>query len=228
MLTRIAHAALAAWGHQDTSWTLPPHVRALYQQVDRPPVHGWGDRRPTPDDTATVVITWARQGLPAATLAGAVAHAPTPFQQRALHVVNHAIDDAMGASTSGPFLPLAMSGGDSVIVQIRFGMEPRPGDGVARFAVVYRPIEEGTPRLRPEYPEVARQSDVEAVVRVAYVVDRDGRVDSSTVRVIEAPYREFVDAVKSALSRARWSPLQLDCVAYSAVVLQEFNFNLRP
>lgn len=174
-----------------------------------------------PDDTATVTLLLGTLSLVRAELTGAVV--PSDFQRRAWQAA-HRLREAL-ALTEAP-LDSLLPGGEITSVVLRFGREPDAADGVARFAVQEREASVNRLTLRLEYPEAARQLAVEASVRLAFIIQANGRVDTSQVRIIAAPYREFVDAAKAALRRGKFSAAKRDCQSIPTVAIQEFRFRL--
>jgi TonB family protein len=67
--------------------------------------------------------------------------------------------------------------------------------------------------IRPRYPDALRQSGIDGRVEIEFVVDDRGRVDMSTVRVIESTHELFTHAVRRALSGMRFSPAKVNGVA---------------
>lgn len=64
-----------------------------------------------------------------------------------------------------------------------------------------------TSRVNPTYPSRAQRRGMEGFVEVAFMIRRDGSVDSSTIRVTNAqPRRVFDDAAQSAISQWQFEP----------------------
>jgi TonB family C-terminal domain len=59
--------------------------------------------------------------------------------------------------------------------------------------------------LEPSYPASLREAGVQGRVVVQFVVDTLGRAELADLQVIETPHPLFVDAVRSALARYRFS-----------------------
>ena len=76
------------------------------------------------------------------------------------------------------------------------------------------------------YPEGLRSSGVEGKVEAEFVVDENGRVISSTFKVLDATNDQFAAAVRNALSRMRFRPAQIGKTSVSQVVQQAFVFKL--
>ncbi|HPF61437.1 MAG TPA: energy transducer TonB [Gemmatimonadales bacterium] len=58
----------------------------------------------------------------------------------------------------------------------------------------------------PVYPAALRRAGTGGVVRVQYVVDCAGRVDSASVRVVASPDERFSDAAVFAIRHTRFRP----------------------
>ena len=58
---------------------------------------------------------------------------------------------------------------------------------------------------RPRYPDELQRAGIEGNVVVQFVVDTLGRAELGELQVIETPHPLFVDAVRSALARYRFS-----------------------
>lgn len=76
------------------------------------------------------------------------------------------------------------------------------------------------------YPEGARSSGVEGEVQAQFVVNENGRVETSTFKVLSSSSPQFTDAVRNALGRMRFRPAQIGKTNVSQVVQQAFVFKL--
>ena len=79
---------------------------------------------------------------------------------------------------------------------------------------------------RVEYPESMRSSGAEGQVLAEFVVNENGRVETSTFKVLESTNAAFTAAVKGALSRMRFRAAQIGSTNVSQVVQQAFVFKL--
>jgi len=77
-----------------------------------------------------------------------------------------------------------------------------------------------------QYPEALRTSGVEGQVLAQFVVNEDGRVETSTLKVLDSDNPAFAAAVKAALPRMRFRPAQIGKTNVSQVVQQAFVFKL--
>ncbi|MBA3889008.1 MAG: TonB family protein [Gemmatimonadaceae bacterium] len=80
----------------------------------------------------------------------------------------------------------------------------------------------------PFYPGDLLQRSVEGSVRVRYVVDATGRVDTSAVRVLRSTHPQFTSAVLEALTRMRFQPATIASTPVRQVVEQDFDFRIVP
>jgi TonB family protein len=76
------------------------------------------------------------------------------------------------------------------------------------------------------YPPMLRTAQVEGRVLAQFVVRADGRVDPSTFEVLRAEHAAFAEAVRQALSSARYQPAEVGGRAVDQVVQQPFVFAL--
>ena len=66
-----------------------------------------------------------------------------------------------------------------------------------------------TNRVNPSYPPRAQRRGMEGIVEVEFVIQRNGSVDGSSIRVINAqPRRVFEDAAREAIARWQFEPSQ--------------------
>lgn len=77
-----------------------------------------------------------------------------------------------------------------------------------------------------DYPESMRSSGAEGQVMAQFVVDENGRVETSSFKVLESTNSAFTSAVRSALSKMRFRPAQIGKTNVSQVVQQAFVFKL--
>lgn len=80
----------------------------------------------------------------------------------------------------------------------------------------------------PLYPADLLQQAMEGLVRVRYIVDMTGRVDTSTVHVLRSNHPMFTAAVVDALARMRFRPATIARKPVSQVVEQDFGFRIEP
>ncbi len=76
------------------------------------------------------------------------------------------------------------------------------------------------------YPEGARSSGIEGEVQAQFVVNENGRVETSSFKVLSSTNPQFTTAVRNALGRMRFRPAQIGKTNVSQVVQQAFVFKL--
>jgi protein TonB len=76
------------------------------------------------------------------------------------------------------------------------------------------------------YPEAMRSSGAEGQVLAEFVVNEQGRVETSSFKVLESTNSVFTSAVKAALPRMRFRPAQIGSTKVAQVVQQAFVFKL--
>jgi protein TonB len=109
----------------------------------------------------------------------------------------------------GPARPLddVVIGGPGVSGTSPIGSGSLIGNG---GSVVDEMLVDRAPRLlgravEPSYPPSLREAGVQGRVVVQFVVDTLGRAELTDLQVIESPHPLFVDAVRAALARYRFS-----------------------
>ena len=177
---------------------------------------------PSETDTASMLIVY-RAGTPSPffRLAGAESG---DFARRVLRAANAARDRAQRGKPQSDTLPLQLqlADGDSMVVLLRFGSEPGPGDGVAHFAAQERDVWPLGSNQAPRYPTNLKSMDGEVVV--AFIVGADSAADMNSVSVLRASNAYFAQSVLEALPHHRFVPLQLDCRVVPIQVQQPFVF----
>ncbi|GEN27482.1 hypothetical protein HVA01_11280 [Halovibrio variabilis] len=64
-----------------------------------------------------------------------------------------------------------------------------------------------TSRVNPNYPARAQRRGMEGFVEVAFIIQRNGRVDTSSIRITNAqPRRVFDDAARDAIAQWQFEP----------------------
>ena len=63
--------------------------------------------------------------------------------------------------------------------------------------------------VKPRYPEVLRQSAIDGRVVVQFTVDTAGRVDPTSIRVLDSTHELFTRAVREALVQFRFAPAEV-------------------
>ena len=123
---------------------------------------------------------------------------------------------------------------DSLALTLSFGFDPeQPGPGVLRFASVQTPVEvlgnSLQVRLNRNAPQsIGSRSTSTATTTVGnaatlkYDVTPDGRVDLSSIEVLDGADRDLVRAVREALPQARFAPATTNCQPVRLTVVQRF------
>lgn len=95
----------------------------------------------------------------------------------------------------------------------------RDWDARAVFAHV---LAQGTPR----YPEQLRSAGVDGRVLVQFVVDTTGRIDPTSIKVLESTHELFSRAVRDALGAFRFAPAEVGGRRVSALAQMPFDFHI--
>ena len=80
----------------------------------------------------------------------------------------------------------------------------------------------------PRYPELLRSSGVDGHVQMRFVVDTLGLVERSSLDVVERSHELFSEAVRTALLHQRFLPAEADGRRVRQLVVQTFEFRIRP
>ena len=78
----------------------------------------------------------------------------------------------------------------------------------------------------PVYPSDLADAGVEGVVRVTYVVDATGRVDTTTIRIMSSDHPHFTTSVQTALGEMRFRPAKRHGQPVRQLVEQRFRFQI--
>ncbi len=103
---------------------------------------------------------------------------------------------------------------------------PRP-DGVYTDFTVDRPVAPRADNGSPIYPAILRSAGIEGDVAVRFVVDSTGRVETSSIAILEESQAAFGEAVRRWLLRARYQPAEVSGLPVRQLVEQRFGFTLR-
>jgi TonB family protein len=80
----------------------------------------------------------------------------------------------------------------------------------------------------PIYPRDLIATGTEGQVQAIYVVDTTGRVDTSTIEVVQSDDPRFTESVRTALGGARFRPARRAGKAVRQLVQQRFRFQINP
>jgi TonB family protein len=78
----------------------------------------------------------------------------------------------------------------------------------------------------PVYPPELSARGKEGKVDATYVVDTIGRVDTSTIQVLQSDDPRFTESVRTALGEARFRPAKRAGQPVRQLVQQRFSFKL--
>jgi TonB family protein len=78
----------------------------------------------------------------------------------------------------------------------------------------------------PVYPPELSARGTEGKVETAYVVDTTGRVDTTSIRVMQSDDPRFTESVRTALAETRFRPAKRAGKAVRQLVQQRFRFKL--
>lgn len=181
------------------------------------------DRRPPP--ASFVVAVPPGQVATAATgaVAGAIVSAATSLPAIAIPGV---VPNRVPLPPAGG-IDLPHTGGSR-----RFGM---PGDAVdagavigvvGRRVVVADRTVEPMAGPKPTYPEALRRARIAGSVRVRFIVDRQGSVDSASVEVLSSSHPAFDLPAVRAVRQWRFRPAQVGDEAVDQLVTQLISFRL--
>ena len=113
-------------------------------------------------------------------------------------------------------------------VGLQIGTAPAvPGNGVFTSQAVDRIVVALRGNPQPAYPPSLRVANLEGEVLVRFVVDTAGRVEPSTVSVLQATHELFADAVRAWLPQTRYEPAQAAGRPVRQLVEQRVGFTLR-
>jgi TonB family protein len=80
----------------------------------------------------------------------------------------------------------------------------------------------------PVYPPELSARGTEGKVEAAYVVDTTGRVDTTTIQVMQSDHPRFTESVRTALAESRFRPAKRAGKAVRQLVQQRFRFKVAP
>lgn len=141
-----------------------------------------------------------------------------------------------GARLTGP--------GEGLRVQV-YGARPRGARSGARGELPFGPmpfvpdtafsvldVDEMVERYEgsaaPVYPPDLLAVGAEGLVQATYVVDTTGRVDTTTIRVVQSDDPRFTESVRTALGQMRFRPARRAGNTVRQLVEQRFRFRITP
>lgn len=136
--------------------------------------------------------------------------------------------DSAGELSPTPATPDFADG----IVRLRISASrERPPVAVPLLAARLRVLlVDSSPQLisyqNPKYPKGAQYAGVSGRVVLRFVVGESGGVIPSTMQVVEAEYREFIDAAVAAMLQAKFAPAEVSGCAVPMQVQQALSFKI--
>jgi protein TonB len=105
-----------------------------------------------------------------------------------------------------------------------------PGGGLFPAAQVFSESDvDDLPSLiapgRLRYPPVLAEAGVDGAVTLAFVIDAEGKVDSSAIEILSSTHPGFIEAAREALSTSRFRPAQKLGIAVRVRVRQTVTFH---
>ncbi len=91
---------------------------------------------------------------------------------------------------------------------------------------VEKPVQQIPGSGSPRYPDALRSSGVEGEVQAQFVVNEDGKAETSTFKVLKATNDLFASAVRSALPNMRFYAAEVGGKKVKQLVQQSFQFKL--
>lgn len=79
----------------------------------------------------------------------------------------------------------------------------------------------------PRYPLDLRDKGIPGRAALGFVVNAAGRVERQTMRIVDANFLAFAEAVTQVLPRYRFAPATIDGCSVPQQVLMPFGFNIR-
>jgi TonB family protein len=140
------------------------------------------------------------------------------------------LDGAGSGSRVGgrPYGRLSVSERSSAVGLVPLGQPARPADSIFTRLEVDQTVERYDGSAAPIYPPKLSALGIEGHVQATFVVDPTGRVDLTSVRVLESDRTEFSESVLTALAEMRFRPATRGGKAVRQLVEQRFNFRIAP
>jgi TonB family protein len=91
-------------------------------------------------------------------------------------------------------------------------------------AVEVKPTRRSGPM--PRYPEMLRQAGIEGMVLLEFVIGADGRVDSTTINVLQSTNRAFEGPSKDVIARSLYSPGEVGGEPVATLATQQIGFSI--
>ncbi len=78
----------------------------------------------------------------------------------------------------------------------------------------------------PRYPAMLRQAGIEGTVMLEFVIDREGRVDATSIDVVESTNRAFEGPAIDVVARSLFTPGEAADKPVAVLVQQRISFNI--
>ena len=141
---------------------------------------------------------------------------------------------AQRADSHHAFAALPFGGKKTRVIELSLGTTDADDTLAVEFVRLRLPFRPLTRPVRvrhiplPQYPEAWYHRRVEERVELQYIVGADGRVVPGSVRLVNEPYQEFVDAAYAAILRGEFEPARIGECAAPQFVQQVISFRVGP
>jgi TonB family protein len=112
--------------------------------------------------------------------------------------------------------------------QLPFGPPPMLPDTAFSVLEVDEMVQRYEGSAAPIYPRDLIATGTEGQVQAIYVVDTAGRVDTTTIQVVQSDDPRFTESVRTALCGMRFRPAKRGGKAVRQLVTQRFRFQILP
>jgi TonB family protein len=112
--------------------------------------------------------------------------------------------------------------------EVPFGPPAFLSDSAFSVLEVDETVERFDETAAPVYPSELAARGTEGQVQMTYVVDVTGRVDTTTIRVLQSDDPRFTQSVRTALGEMRFRPAKKSGRTVRQLVEQRFNFRIAP
>ncbi len=92
---------------------------------------------------------------------------------------------------------------------------------------VERPVVMEKDSPKPTYPSVLQSAGIEGMVRAQFVVDTTGKVEMSSLKILESTNEQFSNAIRTVMPKLRFFPAEVGGRKVRQLVQQPFNFTIR-
>jgi TonB family protein len=116
----------------------------------------------------------------------------------------------------------------SVQGEVPFGPPAFLSDTAFSVLEVDKMVERSEESAAPVYPSELAARGTEGQVQTTYVVDATGRVDTTTIQVLQSDHPRFTESVRTALGEMRFRPAQRAGKTVRQLVEQRFRFRIAP